>query len=326
MKKLILLLVFTAISIWSCKNNEVLGPESQVIQVELSVNGMQNLGDGFWYEGWLIWGDLNEFRQSVGIFTVNDQGQLPRTAFDATLGYLQQAQKFLITIEEDDIPGYQVTSRDEGGTTVYDSVEGPSTYQIMGAVLEGNDGSLAIGHNNFFKFDYAQAGGTYLLDTPTDASGSNPKSGIWFVNKDTADVIVAGLNLPVAVGGWLFEGWVDVNGVMISTGTFISGSGKDNSNQYCDPTGTPYAFPGEDFLVNAPDGTTFPLDLSGRKTLIEMRAPHPENCNSPFADIELLSADIPANAQPRTIYPFDNNASELPSGTVRISTKLYQVD
>ena len=65
MKKLILLLVFTAISIWSCKNNEVLGPESQVIQVELSVNGMQNLGDGFWYEGWLIWGDLNEFRQSV---------------------------------------------------------------------------------------------------------------------------------------------------------------------------------------------------------------------------------------------------------------------
>jgi hypothetical protein len=326
MKKLILLVIFAIVTVWSCKNNEVLSPADQVTKVDLEVNGMQNLGGSFWYEGWLIWGDLNEFHQSVGVFTVNEQGQLSQTAFQTSLGYLQQAQKFLITIEADDVPGYIVTSRDEGGTTVYDSVEGPSAYQIMGAVFKGNFGSLAAGHLIFFDFEFSQASGTCLLDTPTDTSGSNPKSGIWFVNKDTSNAIVSGLNLPVVVGGWIYEGWVDVNGVLLSTGSFFNPGIKDQSNQFCDPAGTPYAFPGEDFLVNPPAGVTFPLDLSGRNVLIELRPAYPVDCNPPFSMLQLLSVTIPGNAQPQTIYELENNATSLPSGTVSINTKLYEVE
>jgi hypothetical protein len=307
----------------SCKENEVLSPEAQITQVDLSITGLQNLGDSCWYEGWLVWGDEDEFKQTVGVFRVNDSGQLSPSSLHSNLGNLQQSQKFLISIEEDDVPGYQINISIEGDSTVIDSIEGPSGYQIMGAVFQGNVGDLSVGHKSFYDFDFNNASGVYMLDTPTDASMSNPESGIWFVKEDSIGKAIQGLNMPVLGGRWKYKGYVEIDGTPVSTGAFAIPGAADDSDIYSESTGVPYPFPGEDFLLNAPNGLTFPVNLSNSGVLIELVPPHPDNCNSPFDVLVPLATTVPANAQAGTIYEFQNNVSDFPHGTVTINIQIY---
>jgi hypothetical protein len=282
MKIPFLFILGVLILLLSCEKTEVLSPEQQITQVDLDITGLHNLGDSCWYEGWLVWGDEDEFKQTVGVFRVDDQGNLSPASLSTNLGYLQQSQNFLITIEEDDVPGYQIKIIVEGDSTVIDSIEGPSSYQIMGAVFQGNVGELSVGHSNFRDFDFNTATGVYILDTPTDTSMTNPESGIWFVDEDSLGQIIRGLNMPAVVGGWTYEGLVDISGTPVSTGTFTNPGAADNSDIYSDSTGVPYSFPGEDFFYNPPNGLSFPVNLSNAGILVELIPPHPDNCNSPF--------------------------------------------
>ncbi len=319
-----LLIIFGAfVLLLSCEKNEVLSPAEQISQVDLDITGLQNLGDSCWYEGWLVWGDEDEFKQTVGVFQVDNQGRLSPASLQCNLGYLQQSQKFLVTIEEDDVPGYQIKIIVEGDSTVIDSIEGPSSYQIMGAVFQGNFGELSIGHSNFSDFDFTEATGVYMLDTPTDTLRTNPESGIWFVDKDTVGMIVQGLNIPAVSGGWKYEGWVDMGGTPVSTGIFTNPGAADDSDIYSDSTGVPYPFPGEDFLYNPPNGLTFPVDLSNAGVSIELIPSYPDKCNSPFSVLKPLVATVPASAEAGTIYDMQNNASDFPYGTVTINIQIY---
>lgn len=59
-------------------------------------------------------------------------------------------------------------------------------------------------------------------------------------------------------------------------------------------------FPGEDFLANAPDGLTFPLDLSGGAAVISIE-PADDNSPAPIA-LKPLVGEIPADAEAFTNY------------------------
>ncbi len=319
------LIIFGAIALLvSCQNNKVYSPQDQITQVEMNISGLQDLGDSCWYEGWLMWGESNEVIESVGVFKVDGQGNLTPSSLKVNLGQMQQAQAFLLTIEEDDVPGYIVTTTTTPDTVIYDSVAGPSVYQLMSGLLRANTAEMALGHPNFNEYDFSLSTGSYLLNTPTDINNTNPKSGVWFVDKDSLGLPVQGLGTTAISGRWNYEGWVVIDGTPVSTGRFRNPAIADDGNPYSETSGTAYRFPGEDFLRNAPSGVTFPADLSGHSVYITLIAPRPAKANSPFAEMKLLEATVPSNAVSGTVYEMTNGSAKLPSGTVTLNIQIYE--
>jgi len=156
--------------------------------------------------------------------------------------------------------------------------------------------------------DFSSSAGKYILATPTDMDDSNEASGIWFLDNSSGAPAV-GLELPVLPKGWAYEGWAVINGVPVSTGTFTSATGQDDTASFSGAGGPPY--PGEDFLNNAPDGLSFPTDLSGGKAVISIE-PVPDNSPAPFV-LKPLVGDIPANAPVHSALDIDQHLN-FPAG------------
>ena len=108
----------------------------------------------------------------------------------------------------------------------------------------------------------------------------------------------------------VYEGWALLNGVPVSTGTFTETTGPDASSRFSEAGGPP--FPGEEFLLNAPDGYEFPINLAGQSIMISME-PVPDNSPKPFVLKPLLS-EIPADAEVNTVLEINRNRS-FPTGT-----------
>src|SRR3990170_6338884 len=88
------------------------------------------------------------------------------------------------------------------------------------------------------------------------------------------------LTLPALPAGWKYEGWAVINAVPVTTRKFTTASCADGDAPYSGTMpGSP--FPGENFLLNAPSGLTFPLDLSGQKIVITIEH-EPDNSSDPF--------------------------------------------
>ena len=324
MKNLLFISLALLFLYFGCKETNVLDPQDQITRLVADFNGLQTLGDSAWYEIWLVWQDGSvENIQTAGVFSVDEQGVLSKTSFDISAGYVQSGLKVFLTIEEDDVPGMRFNFSAIGDSTVIDTIFEPSIYKIMAANIAGNVGHLTVGHKDLNDFDYLLGSGKYMLDTPTDINGTHPESGIWFVSTDSAEQIVAGLDLPSCFGQWRYEGLVNLEGKMLSTGKFINPIKPDGSKQYSDTTGTAYPFPGEDFLINAPEAVTFPTNLKGKNVLIQLHPPYPKRSQEPFTAIP-LSVLIPSNAEIGTVLDFQNTADTFPSGTVNIDIKIYE--
>ncbi len=324
MKRVFVLFSIGVFFCFTCEKNEVLSPTDQISRIQLDLPDLQALGDSAWYEGWIKWGDDDDLK-SIGVFSVNSLGVWSQTAFDVNLGYLQEAKTFLLTIEKDNIPGYQVT-KNTVDTTIIDSVEGPSNFKIIGADILANSGTFSIGQDDILDFNFSEASGNFMLDTPTDTLNLNPKSGLWFVDKDSVGVIIKGLNLPTVPSNWTYEGWIVMNGTIVSTGKFRNPGAGDNEIIYYDTLTTGYAYPGEDFLQNAPAGLTFPVDLSnsGAEVYITLEPSYPDNSNSPFSSIIPVRVTIPAGANADIIYPMETNILSFPSGSITLDIQFYE--
>ena len=72
-------------------------------------------------------------------------------------------------------------------------------------------------------------------------------------------------------------------------------------------------FPGEDFLMNAPTGLSFPTDIAGGTAVISVE-PYPDNSPNPFT-LKPLVHNIPASAKDHMVYDMGQNLS-FPTGTV----------
>ena len=100
----------------------------------------------------------------------------------------------------------------------------------------------------------------------------------------------------------------------VSTGTFTMTGAADNGAPFSGSEQGP-AYPGEDFVTNAPTGLTFPTDLTGNTIVVSIE-PSPDNSVAPF-QLKPLVKETPAGAMPMEVINMDNTVSStFPTGTV----------
>jgi hypothetical protein len=170
--------------------------------------------------------------------------------------------------------------------------------------------SLTVGDGAALGDDFTDATGTYILATPTNGSESNENSGIWFLDLSSGSP-AQGLFLPTLPDGWKYEGWAVIDGMPVTTGTFLSATSEDDADPYSGPQPGP-PFPGEDFLANAPSGLTFPTDLAGGAGVISIE-PDPDNSTAPFT-LKPLVGNIQSDATDHTTYDMTSNVPTFPYG------------
>ncbi|MGK0366091.1 MAG: hypothetical protein ACI85O_003162, partial [Saprospiraceae bacterium] len=73
-------------------------------------------------------------------------------------------------------------------------------------------------------------------------------------------------------------------------------------------------YPGEDFIINAPTGLTFPTELAETPIVISIE-PVPDNSAAPFTLKPLIKV-TPAAPSIGMPYDLDNKSADLPTGTV----------
>jgi len=98
-------------------------------------------------------------------------------------------------------------------------------------------------------------------------------------------------------------------------GRFNNPEARDFANLYSGPEPAP-AFPGEDFVANAPAGLTFPADLGGARLLLTLE-PVLDDTADP-SQLVVLEAILPAGLQGGEIIELTNRAADFPTGTAVI--------
>lgn len=260
--------------------------------LHLNITGLTNVGEEYDYEGWII---VNGEPVSTGTFTVNNDGVLSQANFDVDKDKLNDATKFVLTIEP-----------------MPDSDPNPSHTHILAGSFSDNMAGLTVGDESALGDNFDAATGIYILATPTNGSETNENSGIWFLSLAGGSP-AQGLDLPALPSGWEYEGWAVVDGTPLTTGKFLNPDSSDLSAPYSDTMAAP-PFPGEDFLLHAPAGMTFPLDLAGGTAVITIE-PDPDNSTAPFGSLKPLVGAIPDDATDHTDYDMTNNADTFPTGT-----------
>lgn len=286
MKKLIWLLI-AAVTFMSCDKDD----DDSTSNLSLNLTGLKDAGSNLVYEGWIIVGGQPV---STGRFTVNSTGQLSRTTFTVNKTQLQSATMFILTLEPQTDPD-----------------PAPSNMKILAGDFNSNTASVNVSHSSALGTNFNAAAGTYILATPTNGMGTNENSGVWFLNPAAGPG--PSLTLPALPAAWKYEGWAVINGTPVTTGKFVMPAGADQAAPFSGPMPGP-PFPGEDFLMSAPTGLTFPTNLAGQMIVITIE-PHPDNSAMPFP-LKPLGGMVPSNATDHTSYSLNNTSMELPMGTV----------
>lgn len=294
------LAVLAATTLVACDDSTTTEPTMETLT--LAFSGLEPLANGFHYEGWAIvagapvpTGKFN-VGANGGLVTV-DGAPIPGGDFDVGID-LSDATAIVLTIEP-------------AGDT--DAI--PTETHVLAGDLSGGTGALVAGHGAALGDDFLAATGEYILATPTDDAANNEASGIWFLSLETG-APTAGLSLPTLPAGWVYEGWAVIDGMPVTTGRFTSVDGADDAAPYSGPLAGP-PFPGEDFLVDAPTGLTFPTDLSGGLAVISIE-PQPDDSPAPYT-FKPLMGTIAADAAVHTTLGLPNmTTNTFPSGTAAI--------
>jgi len=303
-------LIATALIFSSCKKDDdgdnVGTTTTTTKTLTLSLSGLEDLGDDYVYEGWVI---VDGSPVSTGTFNVDGEGSLSATSFEVDSVSLESATAFVLSIEPTVDLDPDPSETKLLTATFDDDMATVQEYYIPGFT----DGSGA---------DFSSVAGSYFLRSPTDEAdpgnpnNGNDENGIWFGIPGTPPTTgFTGMPELSDEDGWRYEGWVVVDGTPISTGTFTDFESVDAGNPF---SGTEYnvgpPIPGEDFFNDAPDGVTFPLDVRGTTTVISIE-PYPDNSTAPFA-LKPLTATIADDATTATAHDFGQNLSSFPTGTV----------
>ncbi len=254
-----------------------------------TVTGLEPLQNGFHYEGWAM---INGSPQSFGKFNINATGQIEDLSGNVLSGFslgdeFGSATKLIITIEP-------------AGDT--DTI--PAETKILAGDVTGGSANLTLADGAALGTSFSAAAGSFILATPTAADPmANPFSGVWFLSMPGP---MPSLTLPALPAGWRYEGWAVVDGRPISTGTFTSASGADSFSGFSGPNAGP-PFPGEDLLMGAPAGVTFPTNLVGAPIVISVE-PSPDDSPAPFT-MKPLVGTAPAGTAAETPVAMNNNAA-----------------
>jgi len=278
-------------------DDEEMDDEMMVSHFNISFEGLEPLGDDAVYEGWLI---VDGAAVSTGRFNVDADGGLTDDAgvsidsvFDIDSEY-ENAAAVVISIEPFDDPD-----------------PAPAATKILGGELVDGVAELSIAFAAALGTDFADVSGSYILATPSNGDDNDERSGVWFLNVPDPSV---SLDLPELPEGWAYEGWAVIDGVPVSTGTFLDPAGPDDFDGFSGDEGAP-PFPGEDFLVNAPDGLTFPTDLTGATIVISVE-PVPDNSPAPFT-LKPLAGEVPGDVDDHVNIDLGTGPA-APTGTATI--------
>lgn len=292
MKIFAIVILAAFLSFSGCSDDNTTNPTPQTSTVTLNISGLSDLGSSFKYEGWLIL--PNGEAKSTGVFTVDANGIMSKTKFDVDATNLSDATKFVLTIEPNP-----------------DSDPNPSSTHILAGDFSNKTASLSVADGAAFGDDFTSSTGKYILATPTNGANTDENSGIWFLDLSSGSP-AEGLSLPTLPTGWKYEGWVVINGSPVSTGTFTSVNVVDDADPFSSTMAGP-PFPGEDFLLNAPTGLSFPTNIANATAVISIE-PDPDNSANPFL-LKPLVGMIPSNAADHVTYSMDLNLASFPAGT-----------
>ncbi len=271
-------------------------------ELALTLQGLEPLLNGFHYEAWALVGGQP---LPAGKFNLDAQGHLVELNGSVVANnVLRQtrdisgASSIVLTIEP---------SGDRDAT--------PTATHVLAGAIQGANATLNVASPMALGNDFAAAAASYVLATPTDgANNTDERSGVWFITL-ASGAPAAGLSLPTLPAGWMYEGWAVVNNRPLTTGRFLNPRAPDNAAPYSGTSGGP-AFPGEDYVRNAPSGLTFPVDLRGATIAITIE-PEPDDSPAPFAFKPLLGP-VAATAVDHVTYMLPNRAATLATGTATI--------
>jgi len=269
------------------KDGDMSGDESmkddammEKAQLSLAFHGLENLGEGWAYEGWLI---VDGKPVTTGVFTVDDKGMVSATDFLVDAHALKNATAFVLTIEPSP-----------------DTDPAPNAIHLIGGDFDGDSATLTTAHPLALGVDFSNVTASYILGTPTSKMAAEDyRMGIWW----------PALSLPTLPDGWLYEGWVVGPDGPISTGRFASGdmADSDGNGPAAGPNPGPN-FPGQDFIDPAMDLTT------GYAAVISIE-PEPDTAPGPFLLKPLVDKNID-DAGDHGSQEMVNQTASFPTGTV----------
>ncbi|WP_147406199.1 anti-sigma factor [Aquimarina sp. BL5] len=267
----------------SCSSDD--GPA--VANLTLQTFNLETLTDGTTYQGWIIVdGDAKPTPKFA-----NPSGN---KTFTFIADELNRATEFILTIEQ-----------------AGDNDNVPSETRILKGNFNQDSASLSF-EDAVTSFN--GTAGTFFMGTPTDNDDTNEDSGVWFIDNSSGSAM-AGLTLNPLKNGWKYEGWVVINNVPVSTGTFTDPAQADDFNPFSSTANPAPPFPGEDFLNNSasPDGVTFPVDLRGSTVVISVE-PLNDLDKAPFF-LKPLTGNIQLTDAPGDLLTM-NASTAIPQGQV----------
>jgi len=275
---------------------------SAVREFEVNFTGLPQLPDSLEYVSWIAGSEGTSFYRLERFTPVN--GAFSKVYTDVKAGAIVSMQYLVVTIERKGLHDTVLTK--------------PSDVPIIAGYLTGNEAAIKFSEDNSMpKFDGIK--GNYLLATPSDSASDNETAGIWFADKDSTGKLIAGLELPVLPAGWYYQGWIEKNGQTLATGHFQDPAGADSSAPYSNNIAVPYSFPGEDFLLNPPEGFTFPMDLIDAVVYIKLQPKYDLNGSYGF---KILEGRVSVGSEPGKVYQLQISALNPPSGTVKLKWQI----
>ena len=252
---------------------------------------LPDLPSGWVYEGWAV---IDGTPVTTGTFTKVDSVDLADPYSGTEAGPPFPGEDFL-----NNAPTGLTFPTDLAGATAVISIEPSPDDASTPFTLKPLVGSIPSDATDHV---------TYSMD---NNSSGFPTGSVTIV----LNAVSAGLALSAPAAGWVYEGWVVIDGTPVSTGTFIDVAAADLNAPYSGSEAGP-PFPGEDFLNNAPTGLTFPTDLAGGTAVISIE-PSPDDDAGPFT-LKPLVGSIASDAVDHVKYSMDNNSSGFPTGTATI--------
>jgi hypothetical protein len=273
------------------------GDTLNVSKFETNLSGLPAIPDTMIFVGWFQWenkGTLNKVAERVFVLDADVNGNITYSSEKPLLS-LQRAELFYLTVEKKSMAN--------------DSGLVPSNRVLLSGSFSYAAANLSISDN---ASKLSNAVGYFSLSTPTNGLNTDELSGVWFVDSSSTSPVSGLKTLPELYSGWIYEGWVDINGQLISTGRF---SDPEQSDLYSGYSGSlaGFDFPGEDFLNNAPAGLTFPLNLSDAKVYVSLEYNDGRpNGSAPF--LVILEGTVPTSAQNDVSYNLNRSNKVLTSG------------
>ncbi len=230
----------------------------------------------------------------LGTFNVDLSGQIvdengnPVTQFTTNEYPLRNTLSLLVTIE---VPG---------------SVgESPAGFQILSGTFIDAVAQLRIPISSAIQ----SAAGTLRVHTPTDGPNTNETAGVWMqgLNGDST------LQLPDTTAALHYETFIDIGGQSLPVGRFEAGDQADDANQFSSDLVAAPERPGEDLLLNAPEGLAFPIDLSGARVTISLESRFAGDFVQ-RSQLVVLEAFLPTGLRGDEIVTFINRTASFPEG------------